>query len=189
MTMKTAAGAKLCRIGSAAMLLTLASGGLSAQATFNKNLIVNGDAESGPASSNGTAVVPNIPGWTATGNANVVPYDLVGYLQSTDQAPPDRQFQYFSGAPSGGTSTITQTIDVSALSTAINAGTVKFSLSGYEGTLPNSYDPPAQLSAAFQNSKAQTFTTATLSLSRCGIETGGAGLCLHTAVQISRARA
>src|SRR5580704_4825172 len=83
--------------------------------SLNTNLIVNGDAESGPAGTP-TSAASSIPGWTrATGNVNVLPYGLAGYVLLTDPAPHDHGFNYFSGNPSGGSSTLTQVINVSSL--------------------------------------------------------------------------
>ena len=49
-----------------------------AQSMLGNNPIVNGGAETGPASSSLTNPVTNIPGWTATGKANVLSYGLTG---------------------------------------------------------------------------------------------------------------
>lgn len=54
-----------------------------AAAQLNTNLIVNGDAEAGPAGSGVTAAVSSIPGWTVqSGKPTVLPYNL------TITAPP-----------------------------------------------------------------------------------------------------
>ncbi len=104
-----------------------------AQTIFGSNLIVNGNAETGPAGTPTTAA-SSIPGWTrATGDMNVLPYGLAGYLLLTGPAPQDHGFQYFSGNPSGDSSTLTQTINVSSGASTISGGNVKYTVSAYLG--------------------------------------------------------
>src|SRR5262249_48996925 len=55
------------------------------------NLIVNGAAESGQAGTTTTAVTA-IPGWTRTGNTNVLGYGTTGLLDTTSPSPKDRGF-------------------------------------------------------------------------------------------------
>ena len=133
-----------------------------AQSTvFGNNLIVNGDAEAGPAAANISTVVPSIPSWTRSGTVTVLPYDLTGFVQSTDPAPPDRHFQYFSADGRVlTTNTLTQDIDVSAGAATINAGTVKFTASAYLGSSDGG--ETAQMAVAFRTAAGQTFNTITL---------------------------
>jgi uncharacterized protein (TIGR03437 family) len=130
---------------------------------FGTNLIVNGNAENGSASPDGTVVVTSIPGWTrgtsTNGNANVVPYGLTGFVLLSDPAPPDHGFQYF--ASQGGAASLTQVIDVSSGSSTIGGGNVKYTVSGYLGS--TRCCATSQLAVAFQNANGQTFSTATLS--------------------------
>jgi uncharacterized protein (TIGR03437 family) len=124
------------------------------------NLIVNGNAEAGPASPDGSALVASIPSWTrATGNANVLPYGLTGFVLLSNPAPPDHSFQYF--AAQGGPATLTQVINVSSGASTISGGNVKYTVSAYLGS--TRCCATAQLDAAFQNASGQTFATATLS--------------------------
>jgi hypothetical protein len=133
---------------------------VSGQSILNTNLIVNGNAEAGNAGMP-TAVVASIPGWTRNGNANVLAYGLTNYILLTSPAPPDDQFQYFYAGDAGaGASTLTQTIDVSAGSATISAGNITFIGSAYLGG--TSGGRTAGVTLAFQNSKSQTFSTATL---------------------------
>jgi uncharacterized protein (TIGR03437 family) len=134
---------------------------LSAQTgILGKNLIANGDAESGVASADGTAIVPNIPSWTrGAGSANVLAYANSKILL-TDPAPPDHGFNYFAGN-SAGKATLTQTIDVSSAASLISAGNVKYNASAYLGN--TTCCSAAQVDFAFQNSNGQTFNTATVS--------------------------
>ena len=126
------------------------------------NLIVNGDAESGPASPDGTTVVASIPNWTrATGDANVLAYGLTGSILLSDEAPPNHGFNYFAKTTNDGAATLTQTIDVSSASSQISGGDVKYTASAYLGN--TRCCGPTQVTFAFQNASGQTFSTATLS--------------------------
>ena len=68
-----------------------------AQSILNTNLIVNGNAEAGPAGTGVVTAVTSIPGWTVqSGKPTVLPYNLTsttaqqptnGYEQLTDPAP------------------------------------------------------------------------------------------------------
>lgn len=152
---------------------------LHGQGILGTNLIVNGDAEAGPAGTSSTTVA-SIPGWTRNGKTNVLPYNLTGYLLLSNPAPPDHGFQYFySGDTGAGASTLTQTIDVSPGASVISGGNVKFTASAYLGSLANS-GRTAQMQVAFQNANAQTFSSTTL-----GPQTGGpvvGGLSLQQAI-------
>jgi len=71
-------------IGSFALGFLVAAQMIHAQSSIlNTNLIVNGNAEAGPAASSFPSLVSSFPGWTATGNVNVLPYNLTGYIQLT----------------------------------------------------------------------------------------------------------
>ncbi|MEO8660266.1 MAG: IPT/TIG domain-containing protein [Bryobacteraceae bacterium] len=133
------------------------------------NLIQNGGAEDGPAGTGPANVVGSIPHWTRTGGATVLPYDLTTYLKSSDPAPPspaeiapsrpNRGFQYFMTCTSG-SATLTQVIDVSAESAAIDARTVKYLASAYLGKVGSSdYNGSGQMAIAFQNAGGQTIIT------------------------------
>ena len=135
------------------------------------NLIANGDAESGPAAPDGKTVVSSIPNWTrAGGKANVLPYNLTGFLLLTDPAPPDHGFNYFAAAPTTGDSTLTQVINLSSSTSTISAGNVKFTASAYVNS--------AQVQMAFQNSGGQTFSSTTLS----PVNDGAQGLALQQSI-------
>ena len=101
---------------------------------WDKNLVVNGNAESGTGVTTiRDAAVKNIPGWTTTGNftlcqfGNGIPVD-VRWLQGTGK-------QYFAGGPGGGAATAKQTIDLSAGANEIDAGQVRFFLSAVMATV------------------------------------------------------
>ncbi len=106
----------------------------------------------------------SIPGWTVSGTVNVLPYNLTGLLQSTDPAPADHLFQYFTGGPNNGAGgTLTQDIDVSSLAGIISGGSIKFTAAAFLGSVKGAgLAPPAQMAVAFKNSSGQTFNTVTL---------------------------
>jgi hypothetical protein len=98
------------------------------------NLIANGDAESGPGTMDGSMPVTTIPGWTASGNFDVVAYGATSsYPVDTDPGPQNRGKNFFAGGPSDAVSTGTQTIDVSNKATAIDSGSASYTLSGWLG--------------------------------------------------------
>jgi uncharacterized protein (TIGR03437 family) len=136
-----------------------------AQSILGGNLIVNGNAEAGPAGT-ATTLAASIPGWTrASGKINVLPYDVTGLVLLNDPAPPDHGFQYFAGVygdypPPG---TLTQDIDVSSGASLINGGNVKFTASAYLGTMaPDAGANHAQMVVAFKNANGQAFSSTTL---------------------------
>ena len=148
----------------AAAVLVAAQLSYAQSSILGGNLIVNGDAESGSASPDGKSQVASIPGWTRTGNVNVLSYGLTGYLLTTNPGPPPSQrgFQYFySGNVGAGASTLTQIINVSSGASVISGGNVKFTLSGYLGGVQGN-GHIVQVTAAFQNANGQTFSTVKL---------------------------
>ena len=120
--------------GSFALGFLIAAQMIHAQSSvLNTNLIVNGNAEAGPAASSFSSLVSSFPGWTATGNVNVLPYNLAGYIQLTDPAPPDHGFQYFA-ASGAGVSTLVQSIDVSSGASLIGTSRAKASQTRARGS-------------------------------------------------------
>ncbi|HZT31467.1 MAG TPA: hypothetical protein VFA33_16380 [Bryobacteraceae bacterium] len=83
------------RLGIVALLVVAAA--LSGQAQIlNRNLIVNGGAEDGPAAQNATdAQVGNIPHWTTTGGFSVATYGGGDFVQTDDFGPVDRGKQFW----------------------------------------------------------------------------------------------
>jgi hypothetical protein len=134
-------------------------------AQLGTNLIVNGNAEMGQAGTP-SGVVSSIPGWTrGSGNVNVLPYDLTGYLKLSNAAPQDHGFQYFIGGTGTSltVSTLTQNIDVTSSASAISGGNVKYTVSGYLGANPDSGGAQTvAMAVAFQNANGQTISSATI---------------------------
>ena len=142
-----------------------------ASAQLNTNLIVNGNAEAGPAGTGVTTAVSSIPGWTVqSGKPTVLPYDLNitapqqptnGFIQTTDPAPPDHGFQYFAAVFPSNPAILSQTISVTSESTLINAGNAEFIASAYLGS-EGGVSVGTQMAVAFQNANGQTFNTVTV---------------------------
>jgi uncharacterized protein (TIGR03437 family) len=147
-------------LGLATMLITTPSSPAQ-QSLFGTNLIVNGGADAGPPGASLTSIAATVPGWTRTGNANVLAYDLPGALQSNGVIPPDHSFQYFIAGSTN--STLSQDIDVSAAASTISGGNVKFIASAYVGGIAPCNTPgPGQVAMAFKNANGQTFSTISL---------------------------
>jgi uncharacterized protein (TIGR03437 family) len=147
-----------------AVLLAAAQMVHAQSSILGTNLIVNGNAEAGPAGTGVNDIVTSIPGWTRTGNANVLSYGLNGLIQLSDPTPPDHLFNYFaaaSGKPDP--STLTQPINVSSGASIISGGNVKFTASAYLGSANGSgLASTAQMAVAFQNANGQLLNSITL---------------------------
>ncbi len=112
------------------------------------NLLANPGAESGDPSLSGYASV-TVPGWTVTGTPTVIQYGtlrrmpglfgtkgptLLPYFgfPSATSAPADSGVQFFGGG-NVATSTLTQTVHLTAAQSAVNTGALSFVLSGALG--------------------------------------------------------
>src|SRR5436305_15095209 len=102
--------------------LLLLTGALAWAQPWDRNLIVNPGAEDGPGAAKETEVISNVPGWTRTGTFSVGQYIGAMPLWTSTFGPKDRGKNYFWGGAKGGTSSATQTIDISAGATEIDAG-------------------------------------------------------------------
>lgn len=133
--------------------------GLPTTTAYGQNLIFNGDAEwntgynglTNDGSNGGNAVAATVAGWVEIDALTVVAYDAPGLLQSSDPGPASNQRgdNYFAGGESGDT-TMTQTIDLADMTDDIDAGLVRYELSGYLGAQGAASDI-AQLTATFLN--------------------------------------
>jgi hypothetical protein len=115
-----------------------------AQIILNQNSIVNPGAESGSASADGNDVL-SVLGWITTGNFTAVQYGASAapvVAPNLGSGP-----NFFAGGPNIGTDDATQILDASNLASAIDAGTLRYALSGYFGGY------------LFQNDNASLFAT------------------------------
>src|SRR4051794_27937030 len=113
-------------------LLALSVSICGAASIFDFNLIVNSDAEAGPGSPDGAAVVP-APGWTTTGNFTPVQWGIGGFPAFTEPGPADRGLNFFAGGPNTAFSSASQTVDLSSAASGIDSGLINFLLDGYIG--------------------------------------------------------
>ncbi|KAA1248903.1 phosphoesterase [Mycobacterium simiae] len=112
---------------------------------LSPNLLVNPGAELGDPSLSGYASV-TVPGWTVSGTPTVIKYGTLVRQPSPfafpsvtwpaalgfPDAPPDGGVQFFAGG-NVATSTLTQTVDLSAAAYNIDTATVPYRLSGWLG--------------------------------------------------------
>jgi len=115
---------------------------------MSPNLLVNPGAELGDPSLSGYSSI-SVPGWTATGTPTVIKYGTLVRLPlptsspgptmpkflafpAAENGPPDGGAQYFGGG-NVATSTLTQIVDLSGAASAIDTGTVPYTLSGWLG--------------------------------------------------------
>ena len=135
------------------------NGGAGGAATMTANLIVNGGAEADVGSTDGTQVP--VTGWTVTGLATPLKYDVSEYPASTDPGPADRGTNLFIGGSNGASSSLAQTISLASYAAAIGAGRVSFTLSGWLGGYA-SQDDDASLMATFKDTGGTTVMTSAI---------------------------
>jgi phospholipase C len=128
--------------------------------TMGSNLIANGDAEAGAgATSSGGKVT--IPDWkVASGTPLAIKYGTSGFPSTTSPGPSNRGLNLFSGGDDASAS-LTQTISVSANANAIDAGQIRYDLSGYLGGWSTQNDN-CTLKATFLSSASKSLGTATI---------------------------
>lgn len=152
----------------ASLAFSMVSSPLSA-ATLGQNLILNGNAEQGNGDPIGNAVgadIPAISGWNSTNNFSVLQYGATGFEfvnprgetvrvsglpDVNSPGPADRGLNLFYGGANRGSSSASQSIDLTDLATIIDAGRGFFELSGWMGGLGSDPDN-AVLSITFLNS-------------------------------------
>lgn len=111
---------------------------------FGRNLLQNGDAEAGTASTTGEEVV-EIPGWTAVGNVTVVRYDTPDFPTSIGPGPDERGGQFFAGGPGSDYAALLQTVDISAAHEMVDSLMVDVILSTFLGGWSTQDDSPSVL--------------------------------------------
>lgn len=134
------AGITTVKLTLSLFLLVFATAPLAAQSVFDRNLIVNGDAESGPGAVDHLSTVV-VPDWFHMSAFTAVEYGAFGEFPTLFSAGPvDRGVNFFTGGPvefAVGTgmsvTTATQTADVTGGADSIDVGLVGFELEGYLG--------------------------------------------------------
>jgi hypothetical protein len=131
-----------------------------AQAATSANLIVNGNAETGLCTNNGLDGM-SVPGWSiVSGTPDTVCYGASGFPTASSPGPSDRGANFLAGGGTGN-ATLTQTVDVSSAATAIDAGGVTATLSGWLGGFSSQNDR-AGLDATFISGTGTSLGTATI---------------------------
>ena len=131
------------------LLLAISITATAGQITLGTNAIVNGDAESGAGSADGSPVAV-IPGWEFANTFTVVNYQATGtsFPLITSPGPAARGNNFFAGGRNQDSAGAWQTVDVTNISSLIDAGSVDFTLSGYFGGWATQNDK-ASLTAFF----------------------------------------
>ncbi|MFE9255438.1 phosphoesterase [Streptomyces sp. NPDC006879] len=128
------------------------------------NLVVNGDAESGPGGS--ATPVTSVTGWTlAQGAPALVNYSLGGgYPTPSDPGPAQRGSRFFSGGNSPHTSLV-QDLDLPADGptgrAAVDSGQVSYALTGWLGGYLGQEDG-VRLTAEFRDAKGMPLALSVL---------------------------
>jgi TolB-like protein/DNA-binding winged helix-turn-helix (wHTH) protein/Tfp pilus assembly protein PilF len=137
-------------------------GSTSVHALLGTNLIVNPGAEDGPAST-GYEPPASIPGWTRTAGAfTVEPYGGPNGLPDLrSPGPAERGKNLFAGGHNAPFSSGTQSIDISAAASLIDAKKITFTLSGFLGGFHNQGDT-ATLKAVFHDAKGKPLSASTI---------------------------
>lgn len=132
-----------------------------AQTIFGRNLILNGDAEAGPGDPDGHTPVASIPGWRSTGSPDVVQYAANFDIGPDNVKPLAGGKNYFYGGIPAANSSLTQTIDLSSGSAAIDAGTATFAASAYLGGYLEGPES-AQMGVTFLDASGRQLSSVTL---------------------------
>jgi hypothetical protein len=157
-TMRHHALGAVCGVVTAAVLTPVLCA-LASGALFGRNLIVNGGAEAWAHPRAATYGEPL--GWTTTGTFTVEAYGAPGgYPKDTSPGSPQRGSAFFSGGHAP-LSTASQTISLAAAAGPIDAGRVRFALSGWLGGYGGQSDN-MRVAVRFMRESGETLATASL---------------------------
>ena len=130
-------------------------------AATSGNLLVDAGAESAAQCSSNGLDGMTMPGWTiASGDANAVCYGASGYPDANTPGSPNRGSEFFAGGGTGN-SDLAQSVDVSPAASAIDAGGVPFSLSGWLGGYAGQNDRVG-MTATFLNASGTSVGSAAI---------------------------
>lgn len=126
------------------------------------NIIVNGDAESGPGAPSDGLPLMTIPGWQRSGNFEVTQYGASGgFPELTDPGPTDRGKNFFNGGPDNPKSSATQTDRIVGLDSEIDGHQLAFDFSAYIGGYSNQNDH-CTITAVFESKSGKALGSAKL---------------------------
>ena len=119
--------------------LVLTPLGTSPGTVLGQNLVVNGDAESGP-SAVAPAIAQYIPGWSTTDGISVAPYGGANWITTSDPGPVNPGVNVFWGTSTD--TSMYQDIDVSPAAALIDGSQVNYDVSAWLGaTYPTAASP------------------------------------------------
>ena|GEM_PF-319462 len=127
--------------------------GTAAECGVAGNLIQNCGAEAGPPSCNNVVSLPN---WS--GRAAVCAY-TESFSPDAANSPPNRGNHYFAGGPGSATTTITQSIPLTAAQVSASGG--RYMLSGWLGGF-SGQDDAARLTATFRSANGSALGSASI---------------------------
>jgi uncharacterized protein (TIGR03437 family) len=149
-----------------ALAATLLVPPAAAQGLYGRNLVVNGDAESGPGMTNTRSKASPIPGWTTYGAFTVLQYSSADGISLRDEGPVDRGKNFFVGGnPAATRSYAEQVIRLEGVETG-----AKFYFSAFLGMNYGDGDPKAiTVTASFTNDKGDVIQEAVLNGPKSGV--------------------
>jgi hypothetical protein len=124
--------------------------------SLGTNLIVNGNAEAGAGSADGSTGGTPVPGWTVNANNSIVNrYGIPSpFIQAGNPGPASRGNNYFAGGPANEFSSLKQIINVADQGTLIDTGRLRYTLSGWLGGISAQNDY-AIVSIIFKDAQGQ----------------------------------
>ncbi|MEY9874668.1 hypothetical protein ABH931_004168 [Streptacidiphilus sp. MAP12-33] len=155
-----AAAATLTALVAAVAPVAIGSAQSAQAATQSANLLLNGNAETSQCSPGGWEET-TVPGWQITSGDPVINcYGVPTGAATTTPGSPTKGTAYFQGG-SRGSSEMTQVTDVSSASTAIDAGGVHATVSGWLGGV-GSYNDAAQVTVTYRSASGASLGTSTI---------------------------
>ncbi|WP_157537745.1 alkaline phosphatase family protein [Kitasatospora azatica] len=133
---------------------------LASAATQSANLLLNGSAETSQCSPGGWEET-TVPGWKlASGDPVINCYGVPTGASTSTPGSPTKGTAYFQGG-SRGSSEMTQVTDVSTAATAIDAGGVHATVSGWLGGV-GSYDDAAAVTVTYRDASGASLGTSSI---------------------------
>lgn len=138
----------------------LASAPALAVGPFNINIVVNGDAESGPGATNDSTTVP-IPFWDQTGLFTALRYNTPTFPSNSSPGPPNRGNNMFAGGPNNSVSGATQMITLTQGWPVFDGGQARYVLTAWLGG-NGGQDDTMIVTATFNDVMGESLATATI---------------------------
>src|SRR5262249_53192656 len=147
-------------------------------APVHANLLLNGGGESDTGGTGFADVPPS--SWSRTGGPTVASYSLFGVsFGSSDPGVGVRGNNLFAGGDGQAVSTMSQTVDVSGSSTAIDAGTEPYTFCGYLGGF-SAQDDAVGATVTFEDNGSTVLGSSTIGPVLAADRGNATALCLAT---------